>query len=81
MEAALTGKFSEKVAELRKTDPLVDWDGVDKGTARFIAWANFIRRDGLTDAAVSLLPPPAFCECRHGGLAGRGEENADEPER
>jgi hypothetical protein len=30
MEAALTGKFSEKVAELRKTDPLVDWGEVDK---------------------------------------------------
>ena len=31
MEAALTDKFSEKVAELRKTNPNVDWDEVDKG--------------------------------------------------
>jgi hypothetical protein len=31
MEAALTDKFSEKVAELRKTDPNVDWSEVDKG--------------------------------------------------
>jgi hypothetical protein len=30
MEAALTDKFAEKVAELRKTDPLVDWSRVDK---------------------------------------------------
>jgi hypothetical protein len=30
MEAALTKKFSEKVAELRKTDPLIDWGEVDK---------------------------------------------------
>jgi hypothetical protein len=35
MEAALTDKFSEKVSELRKTDPLVDWTGVDKGHAEF----------------------------------------------
>jgi hypothetical protein len=28
METALTDKFSRKVAELRKTDPLVDWSGV-----------------------------------------------------
>jgi hypothetical protein len=25
-----------------------------------------------TGGAFSSLPPPAFCECRHGGLAGRG---------
>src|SRR5262249_57775826 len=31
MEAALTDKFSEKVAELRKTDPLVNWSRVEKG--------------------------------------------------
>jgi hypothetical protein len=31
MEAMLTDKFSEKVAELRKTDPLVDWGDVKKG--------------------------------------------------
>jgi hypothetical protein len=31
MEAALTDKFSEKVAELRKTDPNADWSEVDKG--------------------------------------------------
>ena len=31
LEAALTDKFSEKVAELRKTDPNVDWSEVDKG--------------------------------------------------
>jgi hypothetical protein len=31
MEAALTDKFSEKVAELTKTDPLIDWNKVDKG--------------------------------------------------
>jgi hypothetical protein len=31
MEAALTHKFSEKVAELRDMDPLVDWSEVDRG--------------------------------------------------
>ena len=31
IEAALTDKFSQKVAELRRTDPLVDWAEVDKG--------------------------------------------------
>jgi hypothetical protein len=31
MEAALTDKFSERVAELRQTDPTVDWSEVDKG--------------------------------------------------
>jgi hypothetical protein len=35
MENALTNKFSEKVAELRKTDPLVDWGEVDKGENEF----------------------------------------------
>jgi hypothetical protein len=30
MEAALTKKLSEKVAELRKTDPLIDWSEVHK---------------------------------------------------
>jgi len=31
MAAALTDKFSEKMAELRKTDPNVDWNEMDKG--------------------------------------------------
>jgi hypothetical protein len=35
METALIDKFSEKVAELRRTDPLVDWSGVDKGQNEF----------------------------------------------
>jgi hypothetical protein len=35
MESALTDKFSEKVVELRKTDPLVDWGEVDKGGNEF----------------------------------------------
>jgi hypothetical protein len=35
MESALTHKFSEKVVELRKTDPLVDWGEVDKGENEF----------------------------------------------
>ena len=30
MEAALTEKFSETVAELRKTDPLIDWGELNK---------------------------------------------------
>jgi hypothetical protein len=30
MEAALMDKFSEKIADLRKTDPLVDWGDVKK---------------------------------------------------
>jgi hypothetical protein len=30
MEAALTDKFAEKVAKLRKTDPNVDWSELDK---------------------------------------------------
>jgi hypothetical protein len=42
MEAALTDKFSEKVAELRKTDPLVDWTGVDKGHAEFRRVVKFL---------------------------------------
>jgi hypothetical protein len=29
METALTNKLGEKVIELRKTNPLVDWRGVD----------------------------------------------------
>jgi hypothetical protein len=32
MEAAPSERFSKKVAELRKTDPLVDWSEVDKQT-------------------------------------------------
>jgi hypothetical protein len=35
MESALTDKFSEKVVELRKTDPLVEWGEVDKGENEF----------------------------------------------
>jgi hypothetical protein len=31
MEAALTVKFSEKVAELMNTDPNVDWGDMDQG--------------------------------------------------
>jgi hypothetical protein len=31
MEAALSERFFKKVAELRETDPLVDWDGVERG--------------------------------------------------
>jgi hypothetical protein len=31
MEAALTVKFSDKVAELMNTDPNVDWGDVDQG--------------------------------------------------
>jgi hypothetical protein len=42
METALTNKFSEKVAELRKTDPLVDWTGVDKGHAEFRRVVKFL---------------------------------------
>src|SRR5262245_9322728 len=42
MEAALTDKFSEKVGELRKTDPLVDWTGVDKGHAEFRRVVKFL---------------------------------------
>jgi hypothetical protein len=33
MEVALTDKFSQKVVELRKTDPLIDWSGVKKGAS------------------------------------------------
>ena len=42
METVLTDKFSEKVAELRKTDPLVDWTGVDKGHAEFRRVVKFL---------------------------------------
>jgi hypothetical protein len=35
MEAGLIEKFSEKVVELRKTDPLIDWSGVSKGETEF----------------------------------------------
>ena len=44
MEAALTDKFSEKVAELRKSDPLVDWGGVDKGHAEFRRVVKFLSK-------------------------------------
>jgi hypothetical protein len=42
METALTDRFSEKVTELRKTDPLVDWTGVDKGHAEFRRVVKFL---------------------------------------
>jgi len=42
MEAALTDKFSAKVAELRKSDPLVDWTGVVKGHAEFRRVVKFL---------------------------------------
>jgi hypothetical protein len=34
MDSALTDKFSQKVAELRNTDPFVDWSGVKRGPER-----------------------------------------------
>jgi hypothetical protein len=42
MEAALTDKFSEKVAELIETDPLVDWNEVDKGQSEFRRVVKFL---------------------------------------
>jgi hypothetical protein len=45
MEAALTAKFSEKVAELRKTDPLVDWNGVDKGHSEVRRVVKFLSEE------------------------------------
>jgi hypothetical protein len=45
MQAALTGKFSEKVAELRKTDPLVDWNGVDKGHSEVRRVVKFLSEE------------------------------------
>jgi hypothetical protein len=45
MQAALTGKFSEKVAELRKTDPLVGWDGVDKGHSEVRRVVKFLSEE------------------------------------
>jgi hypothetical protein len=42
MEAALTDKFSEKVAELIETDPLVDWNKVDKGQSEFRRVVKFL---------------------------------------
>ncbi len=42
MEAALTVKFSEKVAELIETDPLVDWTEVDKGQSEFRRVVKFL---------------------------------------
>jgi hypothetical protein len=42
MEAMLTDKFSEKVAELRKTDPLVDWGDVKKGHAEYRRVVKFL---------------------------------------
>jgi hypothetical protein len=41
MEAALTDKFAEKVAEVRKTDPNVDWSEVDKGQSEMRRVAKF----------------------------------------
>jgi hypothetical protein len=47
MEAALTDKFSEKVAELRKTDPNVDWSDVDKGQSEMRRIVQiFVRNTG-----------------------------------
>jgi hypothetical protein len=45
MEAALTSKFSEKVAELRKTDPLVDWHEVDKGQSEVRRVVKFLSEE------------------------------------
>jgi hypothetical protein len=42
MEAALTDKFSEKVAELITTDPLVDGNEVDKGQSEFHRVVKFL---------------------------------------
>jgi len=42
MEAALTDKFSEKVAELIETNPLVDWTEVDKGQSEFRRVVKFL---------------------------------------
>jgi hypothetical protein len=42
METAFTDKFSDKVAELRNTDPLVDWSKVDKGQHEFRRLVKFI---------------------------------------
>jgi hypothetical protein len=42
MEAALTDKFSEKVAELRKTDPNADWSEVDKGHSEMRRVVKFL---------------------------------------
>jgi hypothetical protein len=35
MEAGLIEKCSQKVTELRKKDPLIDWSGVSKGETEF----------------------------------------------
>ena len=43
MEAALTDKFSEKVIQLRKTDPNADWSEVDNGqseTRRIVKFSS-----------------------------------------
>ena len=37
--------FSEKVAELRKTDPLVGWDGVDKGHSEVPRVVKFLSEE------------------------------------
>ena len=45
MEAALTVKFSDKVAELRNTDPNVDWGEMDQGPGEFRRVVKFLSEE------------------------------------
>jgi len=47
METALISKFAQKVIELRKTNPLIDWKGVDcKGGAEARRVVKFLSAAG-----------------------------------
>jgi hypothetical protein len=61
MEAALTSNFSEKVADLRETDPLVDWSKMDKGqneARRVLPIARPLRRGRRCAPAPKRKTPP-----------------------
>jgi hypothetical protein len=45
MEAALTVKFSDKVAELMNADPNVDWDDMDQGPGEFRRVVTFLSEE------------------------------------
>jgi hypothetical protein len=67
MEAALTDKFSEKVAEYRDGPPCRLERG-RQGPKRVSSGRQIFVRSGVTDSSV-LLPSSALSECRHRGWA------------
>ena len=69
MEAVLTDKFSQKVAELRRTDPLVDWAEVDKGqtearrVVKFSVPSHNVTMRWLFTTSSACEMPPSSSRC------------------